>query len=82
MYVTLLFFAAARDVAGCSKLGLDLPESVHDVNELLVWLGSTYPGFMPYLPCLRIAQNEHFADGTSILEPGDVLAVIPPVSGG
>jgi molybdopterin converting factor subunit 1 len=82
MQVTLLFFAAARDVTGCSKLVVDLPESVRDVSELLAWLGETYDALLPYLPCLRIAQNEQFADGTSILEPGDVLAVIPPVAGG
>ena len=82
MQVTLLFFAAARDVSGCSKQLVDLPNSVHDIGEFVSWLAQKYPGLLPFVPYLRIAQNEQFADLTSIIEPDDILAIIPPVSGG
>lgn len=82
MNVTLLFFAAARDAAGCSALAVDLPPSVTQVRGLLLWLGQRYPSLEPYLPCLRIAQNERFVDESCPIHDGDTLAVIPPVAGG
>jgi sulfur-carrier protein len=82
MRVTLLFFAAARDAAGRSQDIVELPTEVANVAQLTAWLGRQYPPLEPYLACLRIAQNEQFVDTAATLEPGDTLAVIPPVAGG
>lgn len=82
MQVTLLFFAAARDATGRSKDVVELPAEVTNVAELVAWLGGQYPPLQSYLDCLRIAQNEQFADAAAPIRSGDTLAVIPPVAGG
>jgi molybdopterin synthase sulfur carrier subunit len=82
MQVSLLFFAAARDATGQSKVDLDLPPTVANVAALTVWLGEQYPALVPYLDSLRIACNEEFVDSAAGISAGDVLAVIPPVAGG
>jgi len=82
MQVTLLFFAAARDATGHAKIAAEIPDTVTNVGELLVWLGQEFPALVPHLVSLRIARNEEFVNATASISAGDVLAVIPPVAGG
>ena len=82
MRITLLFFAAARDAAGRAQDVVELPADVTNVAQLTAWLGRQYPPLEPHLAYLRIAQNERFVDAATTLEPGDTVAVIPPVAGG
>jgi len=82
MQVTVLYFAAARDAAGCAEEQVDLPENVTQVRELVTWLGRRFPRLAPHLDCVRIARNEQFAAGDEVISQDDVLAVLPPVAGG
>jgi len=82
MQVTILYFAAARDAAGCAEEQVDLPEEVKQVSELVIWLGRRFPLLVPHLGCLRIARNEQFVADDDVISRDDVLAVLPPVSGG
>jgi molybdopterin synthase catalytic subunit/molybdopterin converting factor small subunit len=76
MTVRVRLFAALRERAGSGELELELPEgsSVGDVWAAL-GLGDEPPG-------LLFARNRTYAERTQVLEPGDEVAVIPPVSGG
>ena len=82
MKVTVLYFAAARDAAGCTEEQVDLPENVTRVRELVTWLGRRFPLLVPHLDCVRIARNEQFAADDEVISQDDVLAVLPPVAGG
>lgn len=82
MNVELLYFAGARDIAAKSRESVDLPNTVTNVAQLLIWLSERYPDLTPHLSSLRIARNESFATPDEHLAPNDVLAVIPPVAGG
>jgi molybdopterin converting factor subunit 1 len=82
MSVTLLFFAAARDMTGRFQVTVNLPEAVTTVGAFLAWLVREYPMLEPYLDSLRIARNERFATAATAISQGDVLAVIPPTAGG
>jgi molybdopterin converting factor subunit 1 len=82
MNVSLLFFAAARDAVGRSREDVELPPTVTDVASFSSWLADAYPPLRPYLGCVRIARNEVFAEPSTVLAPGDELAIIPPVAGG
>jgi molybdopterin converting factor subunit 1 len=82
MRVTILFFAAAREAVGQSKVTVDLPETVANIEGFTDWLGKNYPVILPFIDFLRIAQNEQFAGPNTPLSEGDTLAVIPPVAGG
>ena len=65
-----------REHAGASELTLELPDGAR-VRDALVELDSLAGG----LP-LVMAVNREYADEETALDPGDELALIPPVSGG
>jgi molybdopterin synthase catalytic subunit len=76
MQVSVLLFAGLRERAGTSELELDLPEgaSVADALEQLREITADVPVVM--------AVNQEYAAAERVLEPGDEVALIPPVSGG
>ena len=80
--ITVLYFAAVRDLAGTAREQLTLPGAVRSVAELQAHLERVRPELAGRLGQVRFARNEAFADASEALEPGDVVALIPPVAGG
>jgi molybdopterin synthase catalytic subunit len=76
MQVTVRLFAMLRERAGASEMTLDLPEGAR-VSDALAELHGLAEG----LP-LVMAVNREYADPARVLDAGDELALIPPVSGG
>ena len=78
MEVTVRLFAMLRERAGAGELTLELPDGarVSDAlaSEALAPLAEGIP--------LVMAVNREYADGSQVLDSGDELALIPPVSGG
>ena len=76
MRVTVRLFAGLRDQAGEGKRELELAEGARLAD---IWpaldLGDEPPG-------LLYAVNKAYAERDRALEPGDEVALIPPVSGG
>ena len=81
MRIQVLHFASAKEAAGCASESLDLPEgsTVGDAKRLL---GTRHPRLDSAWRTLRFAVGERLAPESHPLEPGDVLALLPPVSGG
>lgn len=73
-------FAAASEIVGEGHCRIDLPPgaSVADLRKALV---NAYPAFSE-LVSFAVARNEVYALDDEVIVPGDVLVVIPPVSGG
>lgn len=69
-------FAMLRERAGAREVTLELPDGAR-VSDALAELGPIAEG----LP-LVMAVNREYADENQRLDPGDELALIPPVSGG
>lgn len=82
MKATILYFAAVRDLVGRDEEQLDLPASVTSVAELAAYLSGLHPALAGRLDAVRFARNEVFATPSELLAEGDVIALIPPVSGG
>jgi MoaE-MoaD fusion protein len=76
MEVTVRLFAMLRERAGAREVTLSLPDGAR-VSDALAELGSIAEG----LP-LVMAVNREYADENQVLDSGDELALIPPVSGG
>src|SRR5438874_4521850 len=76
MEVTVRLFAMLRERAGAREVTLELPDGAR-VSDALAELGSIAEG----LP-LVMAVNREYADADQVLDAGDELALIPPVSGG
>src|SRR4051812_49760473 len=65
-----------RERAGARQLTIELPDGAR-VRDALAALGDLAAG----LP-LVMAVNREYAPEDQVLDPGDELALIPPVSGG
>jgi molybdopterin converting factor subunit 1 len=74
--VTVRLFAVLRERAGAGEVTLELPEGAR-VRDALFELGSLSDGLS-----LVMAVNREYAAEDRVLDAGDELALIPPVSGG
>ncbi len=81
MRVTVLFFAQARERAGCARLALELPDPSRVVDALEM-LRQSHPALEPLWPHLAVALNGELAAHDARLMNGAELALLPPVSGG
>jgi molybdopterin converting factor small subunit len=88
--VSVLYFGGLKEALGCSRevIGLNLPNpTLADLYEVL---GQRHHGLSALLLAVRLAVNEEFIQGAGLevlssgvpLAQGDVVAFIPPVTGG
>lgn len=80
MTVNVLLFASYADVLGTNQLELEL-EPGATAGDVLGHV-QAMPGArrLPQNPLLAV--NERYARRDKVLEPGDAVAIIPPVAGG
>jgi molybdopterin converting factor subunit 1 len=79
--MTLLYFAQARRVTGVPSdtLHVTAPLTSSELwNEIL----QRHPDLAIIHPVIRLARNGEFASDDTLFQPGDEVALIPPVSGG
>lgn len=81
MKLTVKLFAAARELAGCGEIEVDLPSGA-TVAQLREALCSTKPELAELARRSLIAVNEEYAADATPLSDSDTAALIPPVSGG
>jgi len=82
MRVSVKLFARLRELASPDFEERFEADSI-TVAELRQRLGEHLPQLAPHLECAAIAVNEEYVpDPATRLRDGDVVAVIPPVSGG
>ena len=74
----VLFFAHLRDEAGEESVNLDVAGKT--VAELKEIIAEKYR--IQKLDTAMTAINEEFAPHDEVIKDGDVIAFIPPVSGG
>ena len=80
MKITLLFFASLRDMINAPRLEIEMPDgTIQDAVDLL---GSRYPQARQLLERVHAAVNDEYRERNTPLRDGDILALIPPVSGG
>jgi molybdopterin converting factor subunit 1 len=80
--LVVLYFAALRDLLALAEEQLDLPLASARVQDLAQHLSQRHPALAPHLSSVRFAVNETFVDLAEPLASGDVVALIPPVTGG
>lgn len=76
--ITLRYFARIKDVTGKAEETLNRDNI--SVSELLRWAEDTYSGFGKR--AVQVAINEEYANDGDVIRAGDVVAFLPPVSGG
>jgi molybdopterin converting factor subunit 1 len=80
--IQVLYFAALRERMGRASEDLELPDGVRDVRALAQFLETSRPALTGVLGSVRFAVGDEFVDLDRELAAGDVVALIPPVSGG
>jgi molybdopterin converting factor subunit 1 len=80
--VSVLYFAALRDLAGTGEERVSLPRLPTSVEALLAVLEERHGALAGRLTSVRVAVDEEFAETSRELRGGEVVALIPPVSGG
>ena len=80
MKIQLLFFGITTDLTGKSSRSFEIKE-YSTIKDLINNLISEYPN-LKNINEFAIAVNEEYANEDVIIKDGDVVAIIPPVSGG
>lgn len=78
MMIKILLFAHLQEKVGKENLELDVQQIT--VNELKKQLENTY--HLREINQVMTAINEEYAMDDDVVQSGDVVAFIPPVSGG
>ena len=80
MRVLVRSFASLREIAtDRCELALDEGATVRDAWDGML---ARFPDLAPHEPYLRVARNARYAAWEEPLADGDVIALLPPVSGG
>lgn len=80
MNITILLFGITTDLLKASSLSLSI-EKNSSIKALKKLLLDEYPQ-LSKINTYTIAVNESYASDETILNENDVVAIIPPVSGG
>ena len=80
MKITVILFVIIRDVIGENTLKLYLEKAIL-IGQLKQDLLKKYNNLQQFSN-FSIAVNEEYVDLNYVLQPNDVVALIPPVSGG
>jgi len=80
--VRVLYFAALKERMGTASEDVELPASVGDVRAFAAWIERERPQLRGVLGSVRFAVGDEFAARDRVILDGDVVALLPPVSGG
>lgn len=81
MELLVRFFALYRERAGTNQFPLELPEGA-TVADLTDEVRRRIPHLAPPEVNIVVAVNAEYAQAEAVLQPGDDVCLIPPVSGG
>lgn len=79
--IRVRYFAGHRDIVGQVEQSFELPAGT-TVGALWERLAAAHPRLAGYTGRLLYAVNQEFATPATVLQQGDEVAFIPPVSGG
>ncbi len=81
MRVNIRVFARLRDIIGVAELDRDVPTGT---TAKKIWddLVEEFPDISTYTGSISTAVNAEYAKMETVLDDGDEVAFLPPVSGG
>ena len=83
--LTIHYFASIREALDTDSEQLALPESVSNINDLIVYLGTNNPAFQSLSAAdnkMLVAVNQTVVDKSYRLSENDEVAFFPPMTGG
>lgn len=81
MTITIKLFAAYQEAYGMPELVMQVLEgtTVAEVRDRLI---AEHPELAQWRDLTRFGVNLQFVEANAVLQPGDEVVLIPPVSGG
>ncbi len=79
--VKVLFFGQLRDMVGKTEDLLDIPGGA-SLETVFEHYAASAPRLKDFRKSIVLARNQQFSSGSTVIEDGDELAFLPPVSGG
>lgn len=79
--VKVLFFGRLREAARSAEELVDIAAGAR-IEELFATLAARQPELARYRSSLVASRNQEFAAWDTLLQSGDEVAFLPPVSGG
>lgn len=80
MKITILFFGITTDLLNLNSIEFTI-KTKNTIGNLKTELQEKYPQ-LTRINSYAIAVNETYATNGVVLKEGDIVAIIPPVSGG
>ena len=86
MKINILFFASLRELFSSDSMEVTKPENIMSVRELLDFYADNEKG--PWLELskrfstIRVAVNHSIVDWDTLINEGDEIAFLPPITGG
>ena len=77
----VLFFAQSRQITGRDDYRMSVGQPVTEA-EFWTALIASFPGLAVCRKTARLARHESYLQAGDLIQPGDEIAIIPPVSGG
>jgi molybdopterin converting factor subunit 1 len=81
MRVTVRFFARLRELAGAGDCAVEVTAGA-TIGDVWRTMARERPALEPYGRSISCARNAEFARMTVVVDDGDDIAFLPPVSGG
>ena len=81
MNVRVQFYAQLRELIGAHQLELELPQGA-TVRELLEKIYAQRPALRAHDKSILVGAGLEFVDRNYTLNPGEEIAIMPPVQGG
>ena len=81
MRLNVLFFGRLKDAIGHGQESMEIAANA-SIEDLFVECVARYPQMGAHRNAMAVSRNQEFAAWTTLLQPGDEVAFLPPVSGG
>lgn len=82
MQIHVTFYGVLKQDTGTKQQTVDLPGDAPTVHLLGETLAGQYPAMAKRLPTVAFAVRDVLVASDHVLEDGDLVALLPPVSGG
>ncbi len=80
MHIKTLFFGIVKDITNSNFLDLEIDKDTN-IEQFVILLQEKFKGF-PNIDSFTVAVNEEYIEKDFVLKANDIVAIIPPVSGG
>src|SRR5215467_14919456 len=81
MRIRVLLFGQLKDIVGRPEEFLEMQAGAR-VSSVLSLYGERFPQLRGLVPSIACSVNQEYAAGSSLLQDGDEVGLLPPVSGG